>query len=1574
MAEINANVRRIQGVDRFDLGNQLKTKMLGYESATRHLGFKNSAGDMVWFPSEGSEASFNNVTIDGIATGYAQNIGIDANGKVIVRADGGASASYGNGVVGGMELSIGTPNTTFSISAGMYNTTTELPYDGASNISVTNIATQNATYIAIDPTDNSIVQSSEPFTASQRRDYVILGVIVHSNRSTVTAVNNLPDVALLSLAQLNDLMDGLRNFNIDGNVISANGANLSINKSAGDIFKKGVNFQTDNTDPHTVSLAGLIAPANLRFRTSTGDETADTNVFPLKYENGAGGAVNDIPQNRFAIYRVNLFSSNLIRIQYGQAIYQTMAEAVAGITTESFVTESNIADNALLRAFVIVKGDTTSMLDTTKVKFVASDKWGEMPIGGTGGITTLQGAYNNSVDPEIVTNSTLGAVSIKRGSVADTDNVFEVLNGVGSITAYIKGDGSNNLYPYADVKDPTGFTEPSLITVSYDSTTRIVTLTGTVKALWRGQVIPALVSGWASTAHTNTTGNWYLYYNGTAFVWSQTPWTFDMLQICEVYFGATSKFAVREVHSFMDYATHANLHYNIGTYKKSGGAFSSFTLNSTTVANRRPTLASTVIIDEDLETTNAQVATGAYNRFSLSGAGVANYTVDQADVTSTGAGGRANYNLNTGGTWTTVESANNTYGKIFVVNIPVTSDATSQKYRTLYVMPQTVSTTLATIKALTPANVNWGSIGGAGVNEFVFVGEIIIQSTTNNWQLIEVNVLSGNKISQTSIVNPSATPSLAQVLTAGKDGTKLGITNLGNLDSGDITSLGGVATGKWQVSSPVYIGDAPNVVGMVVNTTANGAYIAQTLRDAGSGYGDFMYYRRVDGVNTWYIVREGWYWLITNNITTPTWNNSIATGAGGLATPDGFYTKYNAETSDNIYVTMTAGSSIVDALVVEGSMYCDQVIKTKDGFNIGNNAFMMYDNQVGAEAFRISTANPDVQFAYYSKDGNASLEGCTLSAIGQYPDDVLVRGVTDQPWYNAIQLNGFTISDTDPTDGQVLKYDTTTGYYIPVTIGGGDVTSIESSSSDNAVVAFSGATGKSIKARTSSAYSVIGNPLGSIGNPIDINASTANTVFWRDGGTLGFSALNGVALVNGSITDNKLATMSANTVKGRLSTSGIPSDLTGANVNTILPTFTQTLKGLVPAPTTVTGKVLSDNGTWIIPSTGTGSAGTENTNINTANGSGGWQTSNFVLNTNGISKTTTGDMTIDTATNADIVFSMNSSNKFAMNMDATQTYYGRLDALTCTNTAINASGGEKGLTTREYVSSSFRGSHTDSGFLNKNIGTVVYPNVSWSTTIIPITSIATNLANFRVTVTMGNSSSSGSFSINSNGTYVSYDMDGGSTLGVQTWEFITYTFNSSNYVGVRWLTTNTGDISIKLENCSYSVPTTTETYSAVTVIKQYARSEYLVARKIDIVPVSALTYQFGLAVSGQYFGTTVKWIPSSVATDLNFSDLTTNNKFRSTIIDTGVLTKFSYNIQVNGGGSTLPQATYIGVYVNGTQITTITLAQGSSTKGVYTTTGAPSWSVTAGNDLSFNISSTSTGVTLDGINIIAKVA
>ena len=59
---------------------------------------------------------------------------------------------------------------------------------------------------------------------------------------------------------------------------------------------------------------------------------------------------------------------------------------------------------------------------------------------------TLQSSYDSSLpNAEITTNATNGALSLKRGSAADTDNVLEIKNGAGTITASIDGNGKRNV-------------------------------------------------------------------------------------------------------------------------------------------------------------------------------------------------------------------------------------------------------------------------------------------------------------------------------------------------------------------------------------------------------------------------------------------------------------------------------------------------------------------------------------------------------------------------------------------------------------------------------------------------------------------------------------------------------------------------------------------------------------------------------------------------------------------------------------------------------------------------------------------------------------------------------------------------------------------------------------------------------------------------------------------------------------------------------------------------------------------------------------------------------------------------
>ncbi len=295
----------------------------------------------------------------------------------------------------------------------------------------------------------------------------------------------------------------------------------------------------------------------------------------------------------------------------------------------------------------------------------------------------------------------------------------------------------------------TGFLTPATVGMTYNPTTRKITITANGQAVVNS-VASNYANGWESDAHATGDGLFFLYQTGGVTAWSTTPWAFTNLMIAAVYVDSGITLAIRECHGLMDPAAHKEFHSVIGTYLSSGLDMSGVTLNSTTAANRRPLVSGGVINDEDIPTTIAAITTNDYTLLQLSGSTQpADVVQNQPEIIALSTN-RPYWNSLAGATWGQTLFNNNEYGKIFVMAIPVVDDATAQKNRLLFIQPQVVSTTLGTIQALTSASLNLGQLAGT-IPEFCFVGEIIIRyrsNPTNNWDIISYNKILGTKQSQ----------------------------------------------------------------------------------------------------------------------------------------------------------------------------------------------------------------------------------------------------------------------------------------------------------------------------------------------------------------------------------------------------------------------------------------------------------------------------------------------------------------------------------------------------------------------------------------------------------------------------------------------------------------------------------------------------------------------------------------------------------------------------------------------------------------------------------------------------------
>jgi len=293
---------------------------------------------------------------------------------------------------------------------------------------VTNIATSEFSFIGIDST-GSIVQQTSPFDFDDIRDIITIMVLLHPDNVNIDDVVHQHRPVFNRFLGAFDFEDSIGVVNASGNVYGPNGANLNLDKSAGETFRIGSNYATSFKSPNvTINPSGTALSFKYVFQDGSGGfdiDPAVTVVEPDLYDDGSGTPAA-VPNNRFTVQRIFYFGAlNQTSLQYGQFIYQNFATAEAAIFSEAFSVSPLLSAVTSFRGWLIIKKGNADLTDTSNVKFVPADQFGSGGSGASSSTTTLQQAYDNSLpDPEILTNVTQGAVTFRRGSDLDADDVF----------------------------------------------------------------------------------------------------------------------------------------------------------------------------------------------------------------------------------------------------------------------------------------------------------------------------------------------------------------------------------------------------------------------------------------------------------------------------------------------------------------------------------------------------------------------------------------------------------------------------------------------------------------------------------------------------------------------------------------------------------------------------------------------------------------------------------------------------------------------------------------------------------------------------------------------------------------------------------------------------------------------------------------------------------------------------------------------------------------------------------------------------------------------------------------------
>jgi len=326
----------------------------------------------------------------------------------------------------------------------------------------------------------------------------------------------------------------------------------------------------------------------------------------------------------------------------------------------------------------------------------------------------------------------------------------------GDLLKWNGGTARFEAYNVGITKEPTGFVEPKdvIITGNGDET---VTLTGTVNAYYEGVKSTTIINGWTSPAHgTDINDSYFLMDNGTTIDWVLESSGFgediySNLLICFAFYDPTNATWVylREPHGLMPWQSHRENHKVNGTFRDSGGSLADYVLDSTTAADRRPSISACLLYDEDLPTENNALPTGTYTNFYINGADAdVNFVTGQADIIPLSTN-QPYWNEFTGGAWQQTLMSNNYYSYSFVIAIPMCEDSDSQDLRYIHVQGQHQDNSLSNIQAITTNDVSLGKFSLL-LPEFIGITKVIHQYTAGNWKLIEVTDLTGTSSSQVS--------------------------------------------------------------------------------------------------------------------------------------------------------------------------------------------------------------------------------------------------------------------------------------------------------------------------------------------------------------------------------------------------------------------------------------------------------------------------------------------------------------------------------------------------------------------------------------------------------------------------------------------------------------------------------------------------------------------------------------------------------------------------------------------------------------------------------------------------------
>ena len=258
--------------------------------------------------------------------------------------------------------------------------------------SITNIATQQVTYLYIDNT-GTLQQQSTRFTAEEYHDYIPLGAVGHFDYTQVSAFGGSVQTAYDQVSQISSFVDAFGPLKVSGYGLTGQAGSLRLSVGGGISFIHGGFYENDPEMPSQISTPAQATASLARVYRSGSSVFFDTNagnlyttVNPSVYDRDGDGTLANVGNGNWSIQRV--FSdpkTGVLYVYYGQERYTTLLNALQYLPTDPF-TEGGTFDFTTFVGYLVLRGNTSDLTDTNNNSVINAGLFRGSGQGSSGGI------------------------------------------------------------------------------------------------------------------------------------------------------------------------------------------------------------------------------------------------------------------------------------------------------------------------------------------------------------------------------------------------------------------------------------------------------------------------------------------------------------------------------------------------------------------------------------------------------------------------------------------------------------------------------------------------------------------------------------------------------------------------------------------------------------------------------------------------------------------------------------------------------------------------------------------------------------------------------------------------------------------------------------------------------------------------------------------------------------------------------------------------------------------------------------------------------------------------------------